>query len=206
MKTFITALFLLSLPLLAQEIPVSLPPEASTLARQFKDYETKTRAEAERNIQAAREKLTGMLMEQSRAAKNVRPGDSVLIDAYVAALRGQSREATAPDATEYWATAALNVAYYTNNQTVTVPVATTGKKRFLVIEGNQDKVKTEGEIYLVRGTTEVKIGEWKSGMPNPITIDITGNVTKPGSYEFKFRYKDGGNGFKSSKVGVTVKK
>ncbi len=85
-------------------------------------------------------------------------------------------------------------------------VGTVGKKRFLVIEGNQDKVATEGEIYLVRGTTDIKVGDWKTGMANPLTYDVTGNITKPGEYVFKFRYKNGGNGFKSNKVGVTVKK
>ena len=204
MKTVLT-LLLVCVPLLrAQELPpLALPSSSATLVRQFQGYEDKTRLDAERSIDAARDKLIALLMAEANKAT---PGDALQIRGYIDTLKHDAREAAAPSCFDYWFQNRLVVGYFNNGKTATVTVGTVAKKRTLLIHGNQDKASTVGEIFLVRGERETKVGDWKKGQANPLSFDVTGVVTKPGDYTFRFRYRDGGDEYTVEKVGIQVTK
>lgn len=206
MKTHIIAVVALIASLCsaqAQELP-PLPGASANYARQFLAYQDQCRAEAEKKISDARAKLAQLLTTEANKAS---AADAVSIRSYLSRVQADAREAEAPTCFSYWTqTGRVIAGYYNNNPSVSVNVDIAGKKRTLTVTGNQDTAKTIGEVFLVREGRETKIGDWKTGQANPLTFDVSKQITKPGSYVFKFRYKDGGDEFTADKVGIEITK
>lgn len=196
--------FALLFPVLClAQAPAPLPSNSATLVRQFEGFEAKTIQDAERSVDAARVKLISLLVEEANKAS---PNDALAIRAYLETIKLQAREAATPSSLEYWNTTRTVAGYYNNNPTMVVKVDTAGKKRNLIIHGNQATASTIGEVFLVRGENESKVGEWRKGQAGPLVFDVKGFVTKPGEYTFRLRYKDGGDEFVCDKLGIQVTK
>ena len=186
-----------------------LPSDAATLVNQYEAFEQRTRKEAERTIYDGRALLITKLTDAANKARSSgRAGEAVNIDAHLAALRETQQAAAAPAVNQYASKEKISAGYYNNDPRLTLEVENIGKKRTLVMIANQDAAKTNGDIFIQRpgAPNETRVGAWKAGMPNPLTFDISGSLTKPGPYVLRLHYKDGGDMFRVEAVEIRTEK